>query len=226
MQNEITHPIYAPSTMDKADGVAWVAVDKTSPLVMYPFTFMDLTDNEVRLKTLYTSICHSDLATIREDWGKCNYPCCPGHEIIGEITKIGAKVTNVKVGDIVGVSPIRYSDNTCDYCLSEATNLCNDREFLYGTYFGGYSSHMQIDENWVFHIPQGMDITTMPPLLCAGVTTYAPAKRYQKIGASCAVIGIRGLGHLAVQYANKLGKNLIYQRHGSNRFYHKNKELR
>lgn len=205
MQQEITHHLYAPSTMDKADGVAWVATDKASPLAMYPFTFQEIKENEVRLKVLYTSICHSDLATIREHWGKCNYPCCPGHEIIGEITKIGSGVTLVKVGDKVGVSPIRYSCNKCDYCTKGDTNLCNDRIFLYGEYFGGYASHMQIDENWVFHIPAGIDITIMPPLLCAGITTYAPIKRYQKVGGSCAVIGIGGLGHLAVQYANKLG---------------------
>lgn len=83
MQQEISHPIYPPSTIDKADGVAWVAIDKTSPLVMYPYTFMDMEEHEVRLKVLYTSICHSDLATIRQHWGPCNYPCCPGHEIIG-----------------------------------------------------------------------------------------------------------------------------------------------
>lgn len=85
---------------------------------------------------------------------------------------------------------------------------------------------MQIDENWVFHIPQGMDITKMPPLLCAGITTYAPIKRYQKVGGTCAVIGIGGLGHLAVQYANALGTYLTNFRYGSYRFHHKDKELR
>lgn len=79
MQQEITHHLYAPSTLENADGVAWVAKDKDSDLVMYPFTFQEVKENEVRLKVLYTSICHSDLATIREHWGKCRYPCCPGH---------------------------------------------------------------------------------------------------------------------------------------------------
>ncbi len=114
-------------------------------------------------------------------------------------------MTLVKIGDRVGISPIRYSDGSCEYCQKGDTNLCNERVFLYGEHFGGYASHMQIDENWVFHIPVGMDITKMPPLLCAGITTYAPIKRYQKVGGTCAVIGIGGLGHLAVQYANKLG---------------------
>ncbi len=118
---------------------------------------------------------------------------------------IGSKVQNVKVGDVVGVSPVRYSDGKCEYCLQGDTQLCENREFLYGTYFGGYCTHLQIDKNWVFHIPQGMNIAKMVPLLCAGVTTYAPIKRYQKVGGSCAVIAIGGLGHLAAQYANKLG---------------------
>ena len=80
---------------------------------------------------------------------------------------------------------------------------------------------MQIDENWVFHIPQGMDISKMPPLLCAGVTTYAPIKRYQKVGGTCAVIGSGGLGHLAVQYANALGILFVNERYGSNCFHNK-----
>jgi uncharacterized zinc-type alcohol dehydrogenase-like protein len=85
---------------------------------------------------------------------------------------------------------------------------------------------MQIDENWVFHIPQGMDISKMPPLLCAGITTYAPIKRYQKVGGSCAVIGIGGLGHLAVQYANALGILFFKQRDVSYSFHNKDQELR
>lgn len=105
----------------------------------------------------------------------------------------------------MGVSPIRYSDGTCQYCLRGETNLCDDREFLYGNYFGGYATHLQIDHNWVFVVPKGMRIEAIPPLLCAGVTVFAPLKRYQKVGATCAIIGIGGLGHLAIQYANKLG---------------------
>jgi alcohol dehydrogenase (NADP+) len=119
---------------------------------------------------------------------------------------VGAEAKTCKVGDIVGVSPVRFSCNECEYCLKGDTNLCDKRIFLYNPYFGGYCSHVQIDQHWIFHIPKGMDIKKMPPLLCAGITTYAPIKRYQKVGGTCAVLGIGGLGHLALQYANKLGK--------------------
>lgn len=87
----------------------------------------------------------------------------------------------------------------------EHTQMCKNRIYLYGLEFGGYATHMQIDHNWAIKMPQGLDLKEAPPLLCAGVTVYAPLKRYNKIGAKCAVIGIGGLGHLAVQFANKLG---------------------
>lgn len=121
------------------------------------------------------------------------------------MTHLGEEVTTLKVGDLVGVSPVRYSDLTCRYCKKGDTQLCEQRIYLYGFEFGGYCTHMQIDHNWAIKIPQGLDLAEAPPLLCAGVTVYAPLKRYNKIGGKCAVLGIGGLGHLALQYANKLG---------------------
>lgn len=134
-----------------------------------------------------------------------NYPCCPGHEVIGEITIVGSEVKTLKIGDKVGVSPVRYSDMTCRYCQMTHTQLCKDRIYLYGEYFGGYCTHMQIDFNWAIKLPERLDVVNAAPLLCAGITVYSPLKRYLKQGGSCAVLGIGGLGHLAIQYANKLG---------------------
>lgn len=114
-------------------------------------------------------------------------------------------MTDLKVGDQVGVSPVRYSDMTCRYCKQGDHQMCVERIYLYGFEFGGYCTHMQINHNWAIKMPQGLDIKEAPPLLCAGVTVHAPLKRYNKIGGKCAVLGIGGLGHLAIQYANKLG---------------------
>lgn len=122
---------------------------------------------------------------------------------------VGEQSNTLKVGDLVGVSPIRYSDNDCLYCTNKhkSTNLCINRIFLYGDHFGGYATHMQIDHNWAIKIPEALHnrLHEIPPILCAGVTTYAPLKRYAKAGGTCAIVGIGGLGHLAIQYANKLG---------------------
>jgi D-arabinose 1-dehydrogenase-like Zn-dependent alcohol dehydrogenase len=122
---------------------------------------------------------------------------------------VGGEVTSLQVGDFVGVSPIRYSDMTCRYCTDkhESTNMCIDRIYLYGEFFGGYCTHVQINHNWAIKIPQGLHnrLHDVPPILCAGITVYAPIKRFLKPGGTCAVIGIGGLGHLGVQFANKLG---------------------
>lgn len=192
--------------MEEADAVAWVALDATGPFHMYSFKFTEVEPEQVRIKVLYTSICQSDILTVRGNWGPCDYPCCPGHEIVGEITQIGAAVTDKKVGEIVGVSPVRKSCLKCDYCQSGKTNLCEERVFTYGEgWFGGYASHMQLDSNWAWPIPKGIPLDKAAPLLCAGLTVYSPIKRHGKAGDQCAVIGIGGLGHLAVQYASKLG---------------------
>lgn len=198
--------MYPKSDLKEADAVAWVAVDPTSPLAMYSFKFPELSSDEVRLKVLYTSICRSDILTIRGSWGLCEYPCCPGHEIVGEITMVGKDVTDKKVGDIVGVSPIRKSCLKCEYCKSGRSNLCAERVFTYGEgWFGGYATHVQIEHHWAWPIPKNLPLDKAAPLLCAGLTVYVPIKRHGHSGDRCAVLGIGGLGHLAVQYASKLG---------------------
>lgn len=121
---------------------------------------------------------------------------------------VGEKVNDLKVGDKVGVSPVRFSDMSCRYCKQGDHQMCVNRIYLYGVEFGGFCTHMQIDHNWAIKIPQGLDLKEVAPLLCAGITVYAPLKRYNKIGGKCAVLGIGGLGHLALQYANKLGMNV------------------
>ena len=103
-------------SLEKADAAAWIVLSKDSPLFLYPFNFTELEPAEVRAKILYTSICQSDILTIREDWGPCEYPCCPGHEVVAAITMLGSEVTDRKVGDIVGITPVRQSCMKCSYC--------------------------------------------------------------------------------------------------------------
>jgi len=129
--------------------------------------------------------------------------------MVGEISLLGKDVTTLKKGDIVGVSPVRWSCMKCENCLRGKTNLCDDRIFLYGgEHFGGYCTHMQINHHWAWPMPKGLPLDKVAPILCAGLTVYSPLKRHGKASDTCAVIGIGGLGHLAVQYATKLGMNV------------------
>lgn len=126
--------------------------------------------------------------------------------MVGEVTLLGKDVTTLKKGDLVGVSPIRWCCLKCQNCLAGRTNLCVDRVYLYGAeYFGGYCTHVQVNNNWAWPLPKGLQLDRAAPILCAGLTVYAPLIRYGKAGDRCAVLGIGGLGHFALMYANKLG---------------------
>jgi len=206
---EITHMFY-PRVEDPkdADALAWVFKSKTE-FVPYYFKFPDLGEGEIRAKVLYTGLCHSDVMTGREHWGPCNFPCCAGHEVVGEITMVGSEVKDFKVGDIIGLGPFRSACFECEQCKAGQTNLCSaldgTEKFLYGLYFGGYCTHIQQPASHTFHIPKGLDLANVPPVLCAGCTVYPPMKRHiKKEGASIGVIGIGGLGHLAVQYGKAM----------------------
>lgn len=207
---DINHPIYARVEDPKdADALAWVFKNKDE-FVPYYFKLPEIKDDEVRAKVLYTGLCHSDIMTGREYWGPAKFPVCTGHEIIGRVEKVGSAVTDFKPGDIVGLGPFRTSCFHCGQCNEGADNICKDIDitdrFIYGTYFGGYCTHIQQPATHTFHIPQGMDLANIPPILCAGVTVFAPMKRHiTKPGAKVAVIGIGGLGHLAVQYGKAMG---------------------
>lgn len=207
---EITHELY-PRVEDPkdADACAWV-FKNSKEFVPYYFKFRDLGAKEVRAKILHTGLCHSDVLTGRESWGPCSFPVCTGHEVIGEITHLGSEVTGFKVGDVIGFGPFREACFNCDHCNNKDDNLCDKLPFsekaLYGRYFGGYCTHIQQPASYCFHIPEGLDLANVPPVLCAGVTVFAPMKRHiKKEGARIGVLGIGGLGHLAVQYGKAMG---------------------
>lgn len=208
-ESNLSHPTYT-IVKDKkdADAIAWAFVDKEEMKAL-PFKFPELNSKEIRAKITYTGLCHSDAHTVRQEWGPCKYPIAPGHEIVGEVTHVGKDVKDFKVGDVVGFGPQRYCCDECEFCKAGCEPLCtggDGNNFTYGPiYWGGYASYIQQPGAHFFKVPKSLPIERVPPLFCAGITTYRPVAVYAKPGDKVAVLGIGGLGHLAVQYAKKWG---------------------
>jgi alcohol dehydrogenase (NADP+) len=175
----------------------------------------EVTAKDIEIDILYCGVCHSDLHTARNDWGGTLYPSVPGHEIVGKITKIGSEVTKFKVGDLAGVGCLVDSCHTCDNCKKDLEQYCSngwvgtyngEDKHIGGHTLGGYSEKIVVDENYVLHVPANLDLSAVAPLLCAGITTWSPLKHW-KVGkdSKVAVVGLGGLGHMAVKLAKGLG---------------------
>ncbi len=198
--------------------IGYAAPDATSPLAPFHFERRALRANDVALEILYSGVCHSDLHTARNDWGGTVYPAVPGHEIVGRVTDVGSDVTFHKVGDYVAVGCLVDSCQQCDQCHAGEEQFC--REGLSGTYnapdridgtnnYGGYSKHIVVREEFVLHMPDGLDIAKAAPLLCAGITTYSPLRIWNVgPGSRVGVIGLGGLSHMAVKLASALGAHV------------------
>jgi len=175
----------------------------------------DVRPTDIEIDILYCGVCHSDLHTARNDWGGTKYPSVPGHEIIGKITKVGSEVTKFKVGDLAGVGCLVDSCRECEsckkdleqYCLNGSTGTYNSKDqFLGGHTFGGYSEKVVVDESFGLLIPENLDLKAVAPLLCAGITTWSPLKHWNVgPGSKVAVVGLGGLGHMAIKLAKGLG---------------------
>ena len=171
--------------------------------------------DDVEIDILYCGVCHSDLHTARNDWGGTKYPAVPGHEIIGRVTQLGSNVSKFKLGDLVGVGCLVDSCGTCEsckqdleqYCLNGSVGTYNGKdEFLGGHTFGGYSEKVIVDQDFVLRVPENLDIQAVAPLLCAGITTWSPLKHWKVgKGSKVAVVGLGGLGHMAIKLAKGLG---------------------
>jgi len=193
----------------------YAAYDTNSPLAPFEFERRDLRDNDVGMEILYCGVCHSDLHTARNDWGWSYYPIVPGHEIVGRVTAIGADVTRFKVGDHVAVGCMVDSCQHCDQCHNGEEQLC--REGNTGTYagadritgaptHGGYSKNLVVREEFCLRMPPALDLAKAAPLLCAGITTYSPLRTWNVgPGSRVGVIGLGGLGHMAVKLAVGMG---------------------
>jgi D-arabinose 1-dehydrogenase-like Zn-dependent alcohol dehydrogenase len=212
MAEQLTHSTYKFVSEQEAEGIAWVFVDKENMQRVH-IKFPELKPTEARAKVTYTGLCHSDCHTVRDEWGPVTHPICPGHEIVGVVTHVGADVTNLKIGDRVGFGAQRDCCDECEFCKLTFDQICTsdkvDQKFTYGDkYWGGYASHVQHPAKFFFKLPEGLPEERIPPLFCAGATTYAPVAKYAKPGQEVAVLGIGGLGHLAVQYAKAWGCNV------------------
>lgn len=171
--------------------------------------------NDVEIDILYCGVCHSDLHTARNDWGGTKYPAVPGHEIVGKVSSVGAEVTRFKIGDTVAVGCMVDSCRSCASCAEDLEQYC-EKGFT-GTYnspdihlggrtFGGYSEKVVVDEHFVLRVPENLDLAAVAPVLCAGITTWSPLKHWNVgPGSKVAVIGLGGLGHMAVKLAKGLG---------------------
>lgn len=199
--------------MFMCEGFATTAADK--PLGPFSFERRDIGERDVKIDVVYCGVCHSDLHQARNEWGNTVYPCLPGHEIVGRVSAVGPGVTKFKVGDLAGVGCMVDSCQNCPNCAEGLEQYC-DNGFV-ATYngieketgsvtFGGYSQAIVVDEGFVLRVPENLELAAVAPLLCAGITTYSPLRRWkvgpgQKVG----VVGLGGLGHMAVKLAHAIG---------------------
>jgi alcohol dehydrogenase (NADP+) len=204
-------------TMSRCAGYAAAAADK--PLAPYTFERRDPGASDVLIEIEYCGVCHSDWNRARNEWGGTLYPCVPGHEIIGRVAAVGNAVGKYKLGDRVGVGVLVDSCRDCPncraglepYCDNGATETYNSPDKRTGGYtFGGYSSHLVVDEAFVLRIPDNLDPAAAAPLLCAGITTYSPLRHWkvgpgQKVG----IVGLGGLGHMGVKLAHAMDAHVV-----------------
>ncbi|MCQ4312935.1 NAD(P)-dependent alcohol dehydrogenase [Pseudomonas stutzeri] len=203
--------------MSKAIGYA--AVDPSTPLAPYAFSRRAVGPDDVQIDILYCGVCHSDLHTARNEWNNTLYPSVPGHEIVGRVIAVGTSVKGFKIGDIAGVGCMVDSCRSCSSCSDGLEQYCENG--FTGTYngpvfggentYGGYSDNIVVDEKFVLRVSHAENnLAAVAPLLCAGITTYSPLRQWkvgpgQKVG----VVGLGGLGHMAVKIANAMGAHVV-----------------
>ena len=201
---------------------AYSVSSATSSFASATIARRDPTDTDVQIEILFCGICHSDLHQARNEWSGVMptvYPCVPGHEIVGRVTKVGSAVKKFKSGDLAAVGCMVDSDRTCPNCKAGFEQFCDagftgtynsPDKHLGGMTYGGYSKSIVVDEHFVLHLPDKKNLAGVAPLLCAGITTYSPLRHWnvgkgQKVG----IVGLGGLGHMGVKLANALGAHVV-----------------
>src|SRR5216683_8267656 len=204
---------------------AYSASSATSPLAPTMIARRDPSESDVQIKILFCGICHSDLHMARNEWSsvvQTVYPCVPGHEIVGRVTAVGSAVTNFSVGDLAAVGCLVGSDKTCPACKEGLEQFCPNQVWTYGgrdklsggVTYGGYSESIVVDEHFVLHLPSNLNLAAAAPLLCAGITTYSPMHHWGVTkGKKVGVVGLGGLGHMAVKFAHALGAHVVVLTH-------------
>ncbi len=200
---------------------AYSAVNASSPLDSTTIPRRDPTERDVQIEILYCGVCHSDLHYARNEWSgilPTIYPCVPGHEIVGRVTRVGSAVTKFKPGDLAGVGCLVDADLSCPHCRAGNEQFSPTQIMTYGSMdkhlglptYGGYSEAIVVDEHFVLHIPANLNLAGVAPLLCAGITTYSPL-RHWKVGPGkkVGIVGLGGLGHMGVKFARAFGAHVV-----------------
>src|SRR5467141_4004536 len=200
---------------------AYSAASATSGLASTKIPRRDPTDRDVQIEILFCGICHSDLHSVRNEWSEfmaTNYPIVPGHEIVGRVIKVGSAVTKCKPGDLAAVGCMVDSDGTCPQCKAGLEQFCPnmvltfnspDKHLVVFTY-GAYSESIVVDEHFVLRVPSNLKLAAAAPLLCAGITTYSPMHHWGVTkGKKVGVVGLGGLGHMAVKFAHAFGAHVV-----------------
>lgn len=192
----------------------FAAHSSDTPLIPFSFERRDLRQDDVEIEILFCGVCHSDVHHVRNDWGGEEYPVVPGHEIIGKVVRTGKDVTRFQAGDIVGAGCLVDSCRECAPCSHHQEQYCDNNTLTYsdkdrhdGTFtYGGYSEKIIVSDRFVLSIPAGLDLAGAAPLLCAGITTYSPLRKWNAgPGKKVAVVGLGGLGHMALKLAAAMG---------------------
>ena len=199
---------------------AYSAVSASSPLAPTTIPRRNPGGHDVQIEILFCGICHSDLHQVRNEWSAMPtvYPCVPGHEIIGRITKVGSAVTRFKPGDLAAVGCLVDSDGNCQECQAGLEQFCPNMTLTYnspdvhlgGVTYGGYSDSIVVKEHFVLRVPSNLNLAGAAPLLCAGITTYSPMRHWGVTkGKKVGVVGLGGLGHMAVKFGHALGAHVV-----------------
>jgi len=200
---------------------AYSATSATSSLASTTITRRDPTEHDVQIEILFCGICHSDLHQVRDEWKSVMptvYPCVPGHEIVGRVARVGSAVTKFKPGDLAAVGCMVDSDRTCRECQAGLEQFCSKLTLTYnspdkhldGITYGGYSDSIVVDDRFVLRVPSNLNSAGAAPLLCAGITTYSPMRHWGVTkGKKVGIVGLGGLGHMAVKIAHALGAHVV-----------------
>lgn len=198
---------------------AYAAHDATSALVPFDYTPRALREHDVQINVLFCGVCHSDLHQARNEWTNTIFPVVPGHEIVGRVSAVGNHVSRYQIGDLVGVGCMVDSCRSCpscdegleQYCENGFTGTYNGQDRQTGAItYGGYSTDMVVDQDFVLRVPENLDPAGVAPLLCAGITTYSPLRQWgvgpgKKVG----IVGLGGLGHMGVKLARAMGAHVV-----------------
>ena len=200
---------------------AYSVSSATSPFASTVIARRDPTEHDVQIEILFCGICHSDLHQARNEWSGMMptiYPCVPGHEIVGRVTRVGSAVTKFKPGDLAAVGCLVDSDGTCPECQAGFEQFCPNMILTYnfpdkhsgGVTYGGYSDSIVVKEHFALRVPPNLDLAGTAPLLCAGITTYSPMRHWGVTkGKKVGVVGLGGLGHMGVKFAHALGAHTV-----------------